>query len=75
MSIAIEILRFRESEFNDLEVNEDTDTNYDLTEADLHVVKREIYEGECDPNLRHTSIRLLTKNSNTIASGLIINSL
>ena len=57
-SLLIAILRFRESESNDLEANEDT--NYDLTDADLHVVKREIYEEECDPNLKHTSIRLLT---------------
>ena len=37
LSILIAILRFRESEFNDLEANKDTDTNYDLTEADLLV--------------------------------------
>ena len=49
--LSILILHFRESEFNDLEANEDTDTNYDLTEADLRVVEREIYEEECDPKL------------------------
>ena len=43
LSILISILRIRESKLNDLETNEDTDTNYDLTEADhLHVVEREI---------------------------------
>ena len=38
LSLLIAILRFRESEFNDLEANEDIDTNYELTEADLRVV-------------------------------------
>ena len=42
------ILRFRESEFNYLEASEDTDTNHDLTGADLRVVEREICEEECD---------------------------
>ena len=51
LSILIEILSFRESEFNNSEANEDTDTNYDLTEADLHVIECEIYEEECDPQL------------------------
>ena len=39
------------SEFNDLESNENTDTNYDLTEADLRELRREIYKEECDPQL------------------------
>ena len=51
LSLLIAILRFRESEFNDLEANEDIDTNYDLTEADLRMVEREIYKEECDPQL------------------------
>ena len=50
LSILIEILRFRESELNDLEANEDIDTNYDLTVVEL-VVEREIYEEECDRQL------------------------
>ena len=43
LSLLIAILCFRESEFNYLEANEDTDINYDLTEVDLRVVEREIY--------------------------------
>ena len=58
-----DFLRFRESEFNYLEANENTDTNYDLTEADLHEVEREIYKEECDPK---------KLRAYTIASGLII---
>ena len=46
-----DFIRLRESEFNDLEANEDTDTNYDLTEADLNEVECEIYEEECDHQL------------------------
>ena len=33
-----------ESEFNDLEVNKDTVPNYELTEADLREVEREIHK-------------------------------
>ena len=44
LSILIAISRFRESELNNLEANKDTDTYYDLAEADLRMVEREIYE-------------------------------
>ena len=72
MSLLIAILHFRESEFNDLEANEDTDTNYDLTEADLHVVKHEIYEEECDPQLEaYVDTITYVVQTNAIASDLI----
>ena len=42
---------FEELDNNNLFENEDTENNYNLTEADLREIEREIYEEEHDPHL------------------------